>query len=299
MRQNKLLSKTEAERLLAFTNNSGPLFIVGAVAVGMFKMPGIGIFLLSCHVLASLTVGILFRFYRRKSFTMRNISERNLLLLIKKELEAQNSLSFSNIGGVFGEAIKNSVLLLLNIGGFIIFFSVIINLLIDVGFINYLSGIIYIFVSPIGMQKDIISSLLSGFFEITTGTNIVSQASGASLISKLTAASMVIGWAGLSVHSQVLSIINKTDISIKPYLFGKFLQGVFASIYTFIGMNSLGWHFQNEKTAFSPFLNTTADKWYNCFFSSCEILLFNLFIFVFVLVISLLIMIPTKRKSHR
>ena len=63
MREEKLLSKTESERLLSFTNNSGPLFIIGAVAVGMFKMPELGLLLLACHIHASITVGILFRFY--------------------------------------------------------------------------------------------------------------------------------------------------------------------------------------------------------------------------------------------
>lgn len=39
------ITKPEAERLLAFTNNSGPLFIVGAVATGMYGIPSIGQFL--------------------------------------------------------------------------------------------------------------------------------------------------------------------------------------------------------------------------------------------------------------
>lgn len=35
---------------------------------------------------------------------------------------------------------------------------------------------------------------------------------------------------------QVFSIISKSDISIKPYILGKFLQGVFASIYTYFAL---------------------------------------------------------------
>ena len=62
MREEKLLTKTESERLLSFTNNSGPLFIIGAVAVGMFNNPKIGFVLLFGHILACITVGIFFRF---------------------------------------------------------------------------------------------------------------------------------------------------------------------------------------------------------------------------------------------
>ena len=33
---------------------------------------------------------------------------------------------------------------------------------------------------------------------------------------------------------QVASILSDTDLSLKPYLFGKLLQGIFASLYTFL-----------------------------------------------------------------
>lgn len=294
-----MISKTEAERLLAFTNNSGPLFIVGAVAVGMFKLPGAGIFLLICHILASLTVGIVFGLFGRRDSSNKNANEPGLIQRFKKELRAKNNLSLSSMGEVFGDVIKNSVLLLLNIGGFIIFFSVIINLLIEIGFIDHLSGIICTLLSPAGIRKDIIASLASGFFELTTGTNMVSQASGASLISKLTAASMIIGWAGLSVHSQVFSIINKTDISIKPYLFGKLLQGIFASIYTCTGMIISGRYFQFDRPAFSLLDNATPEKWYIYLFSSCEILFVSILSFIIIMMIFLVLRLPAIRNNHR
>lgn len=36
LRQDGLCSKSEGERMLAFSNNSGPLFIVGTVGIGLF-----------------------------------------------------------------------------------------------------------------------------------------------------------------------------------------------------------------------------------------------------------------------
>jgi len=59
------------------------------------------------------------------------------------------------------------------------------------------------------------------FFEMTTGTNMASKAANATLQGQLAAVSLLLGWAGLSVHFQVYSIISHTDISIKPYLFVK------------------------------------------------------------------------------
>ena len=59
-RKNDICSKIECERLLSFTNNSGPLFIVGTVGISMFGNTTIGILLLITHILACITVGIIF-----------------------------------------------------------------------------------------------------------------------------------------------------------------------------------------------------------------------------------------------
>ena len=39
---------------------------------------------------------------------------------------------------------------------------------------------------------------------------------------------------------QVASIISDSDLSLKPYLLGKLLQGIFACIYTFLLMKFTG-----------------------------------------------------------
>ena len=58
-RKNNICSKEECERLLSFTNNSGPLFIIGTVGISMFGNTIIGILLFVTHLLASITVSLL------------------------------------------------------------------------------------------------------------------------------------------------------------------------------------------------------------------------------------------------
>ena len=43
LRNKNILTKPEAERLLAFNNNSGPLFILGTIGIGLFKDTTTGI----------------------------------------------------------------------------------------------------------------------------------------------------------------------------------------------------------------------------------------------------------------
>ena len=62
LRNRGMITKAEAERLLAFTNNSGPLFIIGAVGTTIYGSLSIGLLLFTCHVLACISVGLLFRF---------------------------------------------------------------------------------------------------------------------------------------------------------------------------------------------------------------------------------------------
>lgn len=58
LKEQKLCNDIEAERLLAFTNNSGPLFIVGTVGIGLFYSYSIGLLLLLTHILSCLTVRV-------------------------------------------------------------------------------------------------------------------------------------------------------------------------------------------------------------------------------------------------
>jgi len=68
-RKDNICSKEECERLLSFTNNSGPLFIIGTVGISMFGNTTIGLLLFITHLLSSITVGIIFRFWKYKNKT--------------------------------------------------------------------------------------------------------------------------------------------------------------------------------------------------------------------------------------
>ncbi len=245
LRKNGSLTKLEAERLLAFTNNSGPLFIIGAVGTGMLGSASIGLFLFICHLLSCITVGFIFRYYKRRMhgnkatiLNGKNYPRKNTLHNFKSLLTAAGTKKF-NFGELLGSAVRNSVSTILAIGGFIVLFSVIINLLNETGIIGMVSGSISRLLKPLlpGMPlKEMISGIVGGLFEITTGSRLVSQGSSVPLTLKLPAVSFLIGWAGLSVHFQVMSIVSETDINIRPYLLGKLLQGIIASIYTLLGI---------------------------------------------------------------
>lgn len=69
LKEQKQISQLEAERLVAFTNSSSPLFIFGAISIGFFHDAKLGVLLAVCHYLGNAITGICMRFYGRSKET--------------------------------------------------------------------------------------------------------------------------------------------------------------------------------------------------------------------------------------
>lgn len=225
LRESNTCSKEECERLLAFTNNSGPLFIIGTVGIKMFGNSSIGFLLIVTHILACITVGICFRFWKSnsdfKSLTVKTTHNAPLL---------NNKVNLSNLGEVIGKSITNSIYTILNIGGFIVIFSVIISILKHSNFIFALKPILEF----VHIPTNIVESFILGIIEITNGIFAISAIPLKQISINIVLTSFLLGCGGISILLQVWSIVSKTDLSIKPYILGKFLHGIFASLYTIL-----------------------------------------------------------------
>lgn len=226
LKESQVCSKYEAERLLAFTNNSGPLFILGTVGASMFYSKEIGFLLLSTHLLAALTVGFLFRNWKKNK---DDISKRFLEYSRKSE-----NITFSNLGEILGESIKSSINLIMTIGGFIVLFSVIISICNNLNIFENLSNIF----CYLGIPKDILTPIFSGILEITNGLKLSSSLQVKNLSINIIVSAIILGFGGISVMLQVYSVIAKHGLSIKPYIYGKCLQAIIAGFYTFIALQA-------------------------------------------------------------
>ncbi len=238
-RKNQLCTAVEAERLLSFTNTADPLFLFGAVAVGMFAMPELGTILAIAHYLSSFAVGIIFRFHGRSRDNNSNDipieHEGNLIKRAFRALYNARQEDKRSIGNLLGDAVKSSMNTILLIGGFIIAFSVFLRIVSVVGLTNYLTAVFAACLNLVGFSNSLGPSLVSGLFEIDIGTMLASQAD-APLIQKVAIASAIIAWSGLSVHGQVASIVIESGIRMGPYMFGRLLHAVLAAIITVLLM---------------------------------------------------------------
>ncbi|AFS78667.1 putative sporulation integral membrane protein [Gottschalkia acidurici 9a] len=232
LRSENSITKSEAQRLISFCSTSGPLFIIGAVSIGMLKNPLAGTLLSISHYLGAISVGILFRYLGEYDKFRKNNSNINY---IKKSFNALLNLKnkdLSSFSLMMSDSIKSGFNSITMVGGFIIVYSVIIEILDVTNIMNYVSSLL-ISLTQLNIDSELVKSLLSGIIELTNGCKSISELN-ISLILKLCSVSFIIGWGGFSVHSQAISMMNKTDISSKLYLISKVLHGVLSSLYTYL-----------------------------------------------------------------
>ena len=187
--ENGMCTKTEAERLLAFCNNSGPAFILGVVGAGVFASSRVGVLLYLAHAAASICIGILFRFYKAGPTARR------------EERQPRPQFHAQRFTTAFTGSIKNSFLSTLNICAFVVFFTVVIQLLIRSGFLPGLAQVLGTVLAPFGLTPEWAQRLLTGALEISSGVWTLSG--DGTLSGKLILAAFMLGWAGISVHCQV------------------------------------------------------------------------------------------------
>ncbi|HOB21323.1 MAG: sporulation integral membrane protein YlbJ [Firmicutes bacterium] len=234
LRKENLCTKVEGERLVAFTNTADPLFLIGAVAVGMFHSPALGGAIAGAHYLSAILVGLMLRFYGRgePSFTKEENKE-NLFRKAARELYRARLADGRPFGQLFGDAVRESINSLLFVGGCIMMFSVVIEVLTLSGFIGWASRGFGAVLSLFGLEPGIVEPLISGLFEITIGCEVASKAN-IPLFQQVMAVNAIIAWSGLSVLSQVATMVNDTDLSLLPYIGTRIVQAVLAALLTFV-----------------------------------------------------------------
>lgn len=182
------------------------------------------------HILGSITVGIIFRFWKK------NLATRQQYTISKYDNKLQN-ITVSNLGEILGTSIQSAISTILMIGGFVVLFSVVISIL----NISGITSLVCILLEPVchflGISSQIIASVFTGLFEVTNGINMVSLIKLKNISLNIIVTAILLGFGGLSVLLQVFSIVSKSDLSIKPYIIGKILHGIFAAVYTFLVMS--------------------------------------------------------------
>ena len=198
LRRQGIVSREEAERLLAFCNNSGPAFILGA-AGGVFRSPGAGLLLFGAHAAAAVCTGVLMRGGSAPAAQPRTGHEVGI-----------------SVGEALPAAVLRALRSTLTVCAYVVLFSALLSCL------PFLSGL-----------PPLPGAILTGCIEL--GSGIASFAGLPPEPPNLAAAAFLLGWGGLSVHAQTLGAVRSTDIKCARHLIGRALCGLIAAGLTYAG----------------------------------------------------------------
>ncbi len=256
LRQNNDITAIEGERLVSFTNCSNPLFIFAAVGVGFFHNPALGVILAAAHYGGNIMVGLVMRFHHPEDHhpTVTIRSHQPRLSLAFTALHDTRMNDKRPFGKMMGDAVHSSIKTLLMVGGFIILFSVLNELLSVIGLAPLLAGALRSILILLQLPPELDVPLLSGMFEITLGSQLASESS-ATLVAQAMITSFILAFNGLSVQAQVASILADTDIRFKPFFFARLLHGFFAAFLTLVIWKPLYLNYLSSGNGSLPVLN--------------------------------------------
>lgn len=200
-----LCSRQEGQRMLGFCSNAGPAFLVGVVGVGIFGSGKVGLMLWLVHILSALVTGVLLK-----------LGGGNIATPPRPNA-AGKTLSPAR---VFTDSVKSSVTALLQVCAFILLFGVLLRLIRCAGLLR---------VENLWLER-----LLCGLVELSNGLAMLpADAPGRSL----PMAAFLLGWGGISVVCQTMSVVQEAGLSIGSYIYGKLIHGIisagFCSIFIY------------------------------------------------------------------
>ena len=181
-----LVSREEAERLLAFCNNSNPVFLVSVLGAGVFGSVRTGVWLWLIHVLSALLTGLLFR-------------KTGGLSAVRPRPPAARA------GGgffvtAFVQAVRGALSGILSVCAFVTFF--------------------YVLARPLAAAGGVLGPILVGIAELFSLTPLLAPDPFHFIL-----ASGAAGWGGVSVLCQTLAVLDGSGLRVRNCLLGKAAQG--------------------------------------------------------------------------
>ncbi len=228
------ITKDEAFRMSAFCSTSGPMFIIGAVGVSMFKSSTIGYILFISHVLSAFLNGLIYRKLGckksddkakgNKNSQIEKIANQSENNNINTKLDTQNKNANFQTGKEksttktidISEIVLSSTLAILSVGCIITIFFIIIECL-----------------SPFfNLFPENISAFLEGAIEITKGCLSLSELANVKLAVVL--ASFVISFGGISTLLQSLTMLQQVKMPVKLFAIQKFTHALLSALISTI-----------------------------------------------------------------
>ncbi len=184
------LSRPEAERLLAFCNNSNPVFLISVLGVGVFGSVRAGVWLWLIHLLSALLTGLLFRNHGGPA---------------RRQAGGKAVFQAVSLPAAFVAAVRESLSGMLSVCAFVTFF--------------------YVLARPLASLGGWLGPVLVGLTELFSLTPLLRPDRFGFIL-----ASAMAGWGGLSVLCQTAAVLEGSGLRLQSCAAGKAVQGLLAGL---------------------------------------------------------------------
>ena len=196
-----------------FCNNAGPGFIFGVVGMGLLGSVRAGALLYGIHLLSAVLIGAAIHAFADRP----RVAPADGGTAASAAEPPAESFPVS-----FVESVREAAEAMLNVCAFLVFFSVILSFL-RTSFLW--DGACRGLHAAFGIQPSVTDALLDGTMELSTGISCLKQAGGTESV-QMVCSLLLLGWGGLCVHCQVLSLRGGRSVPMGPYFAGKAAQAV-------------------------------------------------------------------------
>jgi sporulation integral membrane protein YlbJ len=234
------ISTEEAQFLMAMCNNASPMFIIGYIALTQLNLPSIKYALFAIIYGSAILGAFIFRLLHSMVKSNNKVQQAAPLIINKmhqkanshitnktsdKVAIAQISESAIPVGSFRFEmldgAIMNGFEIVTRIGGYIILFSILAQIMKDT--------------IP---SSGVVKALAMGILEITTGISQICSTS-MDIKTKIVLITALTSFGGLSGIAQTKSVIQGSKLSIRSYLYARVIVAMIAFLLATIYVNTL------------------------------------------------------------
>lgn len=245
------ITREQAKRMSVLCSTSGPMFLVGSVGGAMFGSAAAGAVLLAAHLLAVIGVYLALYFANRRKkgnihagqkapaphAGLKKTMPPHTLRVQNKTAAPQTTATpasenkrnktaapHADTDGILVASVQSGVLTVLCVGGFIAFFSVLMQALSD---LHISAPLEFLFSFPLSAagSEGAAAGLTAGLLEATQGCASIA-ASGAPLALPLCA--FLVTFGGGSILAQQLAFLTGAGVKAGPFIGIKILQGIAA-----------------------------------------------------------------------
>jgi len=192
------MTRSECERVLCFSGAPSSAFLISAVGVSLWENRTFGIALYAAVVLSSLLTALLLARLQKNGSASR---------VDARPLSPAPTLRGASL---FAHAVRSATDGILSVSAYVVFFSA-------------LTGTIELVLAPLALSPYVLAALTT-LLELSGGVSQAATLPSRPIAALLTA--LAVGWSGLSVHCQILSVTDRRDLSLRPYLLSKLLQAL-------------------------------------------------------------------------